>query len=71
VNVYGGICDHPDLCEIEECKFYNTTPEGTFRFIELMKDSKSSILGVLEDKRKGERKLMIQELSLKLIKGGA
>lgn len=33
VNVCDAICDKADLCGIEDCEFYDVTPEGTFRFL--------------------------------------
>jgi hypothetical protein len=33
VNICDGICDSCDLCGIETCEFYDTSPEATRRFI--------------------------------------
>jgi hypothetical protein len=33
VNICDGICDSCDLCGIEHCEFYDTSPEATRRFL--------------------------------------
>jgi hypothetical protein len=33
VNLCDGICDSCDLCGIERCEFYDTSPEATRRFL--------------------------------------
>jgi hypothetical protein len=33
VNICDGTCDSCDLCGIESCEFYDTSPEATKRFI--------------------------------------
>jgi len=33
VNICDGICDSADLCGIESCEFYDTSPEATKRFL--------------------------------------
>lgn len=36
VNICDGICDSADLCGIESCEFYDTSPEGTRRFLKAL-----------------------------------
>ncbi len=33
VEICGGVCDSPDLCEVERCEFYNIGQSGTARFM--------------------------------------
>ena len=33
VQIYNGICDSCDLCQIKTCRFYDTSPEATRRFM--------------------------------------
>jgi hypothetical protein len=33
VNICDGICDSCDLCGIDHCEFYDTSPEATNRFL--------------------------------------
>jgi hypothetical protein len=33
VNICAGVCDSCDLCSIESCEFYDTSPEATKRFL--------------------------------------
>ena len=33
VNICDGICDSCDLCGVESCEFYDTSPEATKRFL--------------------------------------
>ena len=33
VNICDGICDSADLCGIESCEFYDTSPEASKRFL--------------------------------------
>ena len=36
VNICDGVCDSCDLCGIESCEFYDTSPEATRRFLKAL-----------------------------------
>jgi len=36
VTICDGICDSADRCGIESCEFYDTSPEGTRRFLKAL-----------------------------------
>lgn len=36
VNICAGICDSCDLCRIDSCEFYDTSPEATRGFLKAL-----------------------------------
>lgn len=41
VQLYAGVCDSCDLCGIAHCRFYDTSPEATRRFMHAMGEERS------------------------------
>jgi hypothetical protein len=50
VDIFNGVCDHSDHCDIRDCEYFDDTPEGTRRFIDGM-NAAETIEGRLADKR--------------------
>ena len=54
INVYGGLCDSPDLCGIRTCEFFDDSREGTRRYNLALADAHASIEGVIADEEAKE-----------------
>lgn len=51
VNIFDGICDAPDLCAIEDCEFYDLSPEAHHRYLHAQARSQASIEAIFEERR--------------------
>ena len=54
VNVYGGLCDSPDLCGIRTCEFFDDSRDATRRYSLALADAHASIEGVIADEKAKE-----------------
>lgn len=50
VDIFNGVCDHSDRCEIRDCEYFDDTKEGTRRFSEGLRES-YTLAGQIADKK--------------------
>ena len=55
VEIHDNICNSADLCGIKRCEYYNTTREGTRRFMKAVAHS-HTLEGVLEERARKRAK---------------
>jgi hypothetical protein len=50
VDIFNGVCDHSDRCDLRDCEYFDDTPQGTRKYLEGLCHSRT-LDGANEDQR--------------------
>jgi hypothetical protein len=50
VEIFNGVCDHSDRCDIRDCEYFDDTKQGTRKFLQGLYHS-HTLEGMKEDQR--------------------